>query len=139
MGYKINTTWRKFHESDIKKLNEILDSEYMNDLKIGHEINIMRNFNKAFDEEVSAFDFDIVLKFMKDNDWTWSNGSKEEIPTKEQMIDSMRERLNHGLYEIIKRGKTEYGSFSGGIVFEMSMIGNKCFVEIYFDIAHFVK
>ena len=137
MGYAIDTTWRKFHESDIKKLNEILDSEYMNDLKIGHEINIMKNFNRAFDEALMAFDFDAVLKYMKDNDWTW--GIEEETPTKEQMIDNMRERLNHGLYEIIKRGKTTYGTFSGGIVFEMSMIGNECYVEIYFDIAHFVK
>lgn len=137
MGYEINTTWRKFHENDIMQLNQILDNEYRNELTIILEINIMKKFNKAFDNALSAFDFDAVLKYMEEHDWKW--GLEAETPTKEQMIDNMRERLNHGLYEIIKRGKTEYGDFSGGIVFDMRMVGYECYVNIYFDIAHFVK
>jgi len=139
MGYEINTTWRKFRENDIMQLNQILDNEYMDELTIGKEINIMKKFNKAFDEALSEFDFDAVLQYMEDHDWEWSNGSKDEIPTKERMIENMRKRLNQGLYEIIKRGKTEYGTFSGGIVFDMRMVGYECYVNIYFDIAHFVK
>lgn len=137
MGYEINNTWRKFHENDIMQLNQILDNEYMDELMIGREINIMKKFNKAFDNALSAFDFDAVLKYMEEHDWKW--GLEAKTPTKEQMIDNMRERLNHGLYEIIKRGKTKYGNFSGGIVFDMCMVGYECYVNIYFDIAHFVK
>ena len=144
MGYEINSTWTKIHENDIKKLNEIIDDEYYKELEIGRKLNIMKKFNKAFYEAVSNFRFDIVLKFMKDNNWEWhhyENGkSFYAVPTKEHFIEVLKnDYLEHGLYDILELGKTSFSMSVGGIVFSMDMIGDNCYVNIGFDIAHFTK
>lgn len=144
MGYQINSTWTKLREKDINKLNKIIDDEYCIELEIGRKLNLMEKFNKAFNEAIKNFNFDIVIKFMKDNNWKWfhSEDGKDfyEVPTRSYMIDRMKEDfLKHGLYEIIELDKTSYGVSSGGIVFEMNIVGNECYVEIYFDISHFKK
>ena len=144
MGYEINSTWTRLREKDIKKLNAIIDDEYCNELEIGRKLNIMEKFNKAFYEAVSNFRFDIVLKFMKDNDWEWyhyKNGkSFYAVPTEEHFIEVLKnDYLKHGLYDILELGKTSFSMSGGGIVFSMDMIGNNCYVDIAFDIAHFTK
>lgn len=144
MGYEINSTWTKLRENDIRKLNEIIDDEYCKEREIGRKLNIMKEFNKAFDEAVSEFRFDIVLNFMKEHNWEWfhyENGkSFYAVPTKEHFIKTLKnDYLKHGLYEIIELGKTSFSMSGGGIVFSMDMIGHECYVEIGFDIAHFTK
>ena len=144
MGYEINSTWTRLREKDINKLNEIIDDEYCRELEIGRKLNIMKKFKEAFWKEVSEVRFDIIRKFMLDNNWEWfhyENGkSFYAVPTKEHMIDALKnDYLKHGLYEIIELGKTSYHISGGGIIFSMDMIGNECYVNIGFDIAHFTK
>lgn len=144
MGYQINSAWTKLREKDIQKLNSIIDDGYCKELEIGRKLNIMEKFNKAFYKAISEFNFDIVLNFMRDNNWEWAhyeNGkSFYEVPTEEHMIDVMKnDYLKHGLYNILELGKTSYSVSGGGIMFSMDMIGNECYVEIGFDIAHFTK
>lgn len=143
MGYKIDSAWAKFCEEDIKKLNNIIDDEYCQQLEIRHKISIMEKFEKAFWEEVSKIRFDIIRKFMLDNDWKWIHykGSKAfyAVPTKEHVIDVLKnDYLKHGLYEIIELGKTSFCMSGGGIMFSMNIYGNECYVDIGFDIAHFI-
>lgn len=144
MGYKINSTWTKLREDDIKKLNEIIDDKYCCEREIGRKLNIMKKFNEAFQKEVSKFRFDIVLKFMKEHDWEWIHYENDKsfyaVPTKKDIIDVLKnEHLKHGLYEIIELGKTSYIVESGGIIFKMYIHDGKYYVDIMFDIAHFVK
>ena len=144
MGYEINSTWTRLREKDIEKLNEIIDDEYCRELEIGRKLNIMKKFNEAFDKAVSEFRFDIVLKFMLDNNWEWfhyENGkSFYAVPTKEHFIKVLKnEYLKHGLYEIIELGKTSFSMSGGGIMFSMNMYGDEYYVEIGFDISHFTK
>lgn len=144
MGYEINSTWTKLRRKDIQKLNEIIDDEYCKELEIGRKLSIMENFNKAFDEAISNFRFDIVLKFMQEHNWDWfhyENGkSFYAVPTKEHFIEVLKEEyLKQGLYEIIELGETSFSMSGGGIMFSMDMVGYECFVEIGFDIAHFTK
>lgn len=144
MGYQINSTWAQLRENDIKKLNEIIDDEYCRELEIGRKLNIMKKFNEAFDKAIKDFRFDIVLNFMKEHNWEWIHyeGGKSfyAVPTKGRFIEVLKnEYLKHGLYEIIELGKKSFSLSGGGIVFSMNMIGNECYVEIGFDIAHFVE
>ena len=144
MGYEINSTWTRLRENDIKELNKIIDDEYCRELEIGRKLNIMKKFNEAFWKEVSKFKFDIVLNFMKEHNWEWihyENGTSfYAVPTKEHIIDVLKnEHLKHGLYEIIKLGKTSYAVESGGIMFNMDMRDNEYYVNIRFDIAHFTE
>lgn len=144
MKYEINSIWTKMREKDIQELNNILDDEYCRELEIGRKLNIMKGFKKAFNEAINEFRFDIVLKFMKDNNWKWHHyeDGKEEyvVPTKDRIIKVLREDyLKHGLYNIIELNKTSFSLESGGIVFEMNMIEDNYYVGIYFDIAHFVR
>ena len=142
MGYKINSTWRQLRKNDIEELNSIIDDEYCNELEIGRKLNLMKKIKKAFNEELESFNFDTVLKFMNDNNWEWANydGTLQfAIPTKEKIIEHLRTDLKHGMYRIIELNEKSYQAFSGGIVFEIVIIGNNAYVSIYFDIAHFVK
>ena len=149
MGYKINSPWTELRKNDIEKLNEIIDNEYCIEQEIGRKLNIMKVFEELFKKAIEDFNFDLVLKFMHDHNWVWSmyeNGkSFYKIPNKIEMIKMMRrEFLNHGLYAIIELGKKEWGSTTGGVVFDMGITGeyaskNNCYLNIYFDIAHFVN
>jgi len=148
MGYKINSPWTKIREKDINRLNEIIDDEYCNEMEIGRKLHILETFEKKLNEEINRFKFDIVIKFMKANKWTWflyKNGkSSYEVPTKEDIIDSIKDNFKHGLFEIIELNHNRYGSSGGGIVFEMGMLGeypsdDNCYIDIYFDIAHYSK
>lgn len=143
MGYEINSTWTKIRENDIKKLNEIIDDRYCRELEIGRKLNMMKKFNKAFDDEINNIYWDNIIKFMNDNNWTWffyDGGEKYRIPNKFEIIDRLKnEYLKHGLYHIIELNEKEYSVFSGGFAFEMGYNGNNYWVSIYFDIAHFFK
>lgn len=143
MGYEINSIWTQIHEKDIKKLNEIIDDEYRKELEIGRKLNIMKKFNKAFDDAINDIYWDNILEYMKKNNWEWAfydNGENYRIPTKQEMIERLRkEYLNYGLYEILELGKKEFSLFGGGFNFKMRYSGDDYFVFIYFDIAHFVK
>lgn len=142
MGYKINSTWKQLRKNDIEELNSIIDDEYCNELEIGRKLSLMKKIKKAFDEELKSFNFDTVLKFMNDNNWEWANydgTSQLAIPTKEKIIEHLRANLKHGMYRIIELNEKSYNVFSGGIVFEIDIIGYNAYVSIYFDIAHFVK
>ena len=141
MGYKINTTWTKIHENDIKKLNSIIDDEYCNELEIGRKLNIMKRFNEEFDKELNSINWDSIIKFMTENNWQWAlydGKGNFRVPTKFEMVNRLRnDFLKHGLYNIIELGKDNYSSFSGGFNFEMGRNGNSFWVHICFDIAHF--
>ena len=139
MGYEIDTTWKRLHESDIKKLNKIIDDGHCNEMEISRKINIMKCFERSFNMAVDNFNFSSVIKFMKENDWTWYIDGEYAVPTKEQMIDDMRSCLKEGLFRIIERGDMEYIADSGGIIFTMEMRNGECDVKIYFDIANYYK
>lgn len=145
MGYQINSTWTRLRQNDIKKLNEIIDDEYYNELEIGRKLHIMEVFDKLLKEAIDDFKFDIVLKFMKDYNWEWYlGGDVYSIPTKEDIIKFIKEDFyKHGLYNLIELNKKTFSMSGGGIVFEMGMNGeyadkNNSYLNIYFDIAHLV-
>lgn len=141
MKYEINSIWTRLRQDDIKKLNEIVDNEYCRELEIGRKLNIMKYFTKEFENEIKELNWGCITKFMQDNNWQWYMGGGFDncaIPTKEQMIERLREDyLKLGLYEIIELGKDSFSTFSGGFNFEMGYMGNTYWVHIYFDIAHF--
>lgn len=140
MGYQINSTWTKIRQKDIKELNKIIDDEYCVEKEIGRKIALMKDFNKAFENAVEDFDFDAVLSYMKSVGWEWAiTLDKFSVPTKEQMINTMKSFLKTGLYDILERNKTRYCVSSGGIVFNMHIYNENAYIDIYFDIAHFVK
>jgi hypothetical protein len=142
MGYKIDSTWKQSRKNDIEELNSIIDDEYCNELEIGHKLNLMKKIKDAFHKALESFNFDIVLKFMNDNNWEWINYDGDvgyAIPTKEIIIENLKTDLKHGMYRIIELNEKSYQVFSGGILFEINIIGNNAYVSIYFDIAHFVK
>lgn len=143
MGYEINSTWTKLRENDIKKLNEIIDDEYCNELEIGRKLNIMKKFNEEFEKEIKNIYWSNILDYMKKNNWTWYMGGNLDnyaIPTKEEMIERLKtDFLKHGLYEIIELGKDRCSSFSGGFNVEMGIHEGNYYVHICFDIAHFIK
>lgn len=142
MGYKINSVWTKIHENDIKKLNEIIDDGYCIELEIGRKLNMMKRFNDAFDKEVKSLYWENIIDFMKEHNWTWYMGGNFDncaIPTKEEMVERLKsDFLKRGLYEIIELGKDRFSSFSGGFNFEMGINEGNYWVNICFDIAHFV-
>jgi len=148
MGYQINSTWTEFRRKDIEKLNKIIDDEYCNELEIGRKLHIMEVFEKKLNEVINDFNFDNVIKFMKMTNWTWSmykNGkSYEAIPNRKEIIDTIKvDFFKHGLYNIIELGHKEYGSSTGGLVFDMGMTtdyptDDTTYVNIYFDIAHLI-
>ena len=142
MAYEINSIWKEIREDDIEKLNAIIDDEYCNELEIGRKLNLMEKFNKALEEALNGFDFDAVIKFMKDNNLEWAhyeNGkSFYAVPTKTHIIETIKnDFFKHGLYEIVILNRTSFGALSGGIVFDMKLTDGNAFVGIYFDIAHF--
>lgn len=141
MGYKINSAWTRFHEKDINRLNEIIDNEYCNELEIGRKLNIMHRFEDEFDKEIENLNWNSILKFMKDNNWQWAfydNGSNYRVPTKAEIIKRLRNYyFKPSLYHIIELGETHYASFSGGFNVELGYLDDNCWVNIYFDIAHF--
>ena len=149
MGYKINSPWTELRKKDIERLNEIIDDRYCIENEIGRKLNIMEVFEQLFDEAIKDFKFDIVLEFMNKNGWKWSmyedGKSFYKVPNRIEMIRMMRrEFLKPGLYNIIELNKKEWGASTGGIVFDMGILGNyaskdNCYLNIYFDIAHFVK
>lgn len=145
MGYQINSTWTRLRQNDIKKLNEIIDDEYCNELEIGRKLHIMEVFDKLLKEAIDDFKFDIVLKFMKDYNWEWYlGGDVYSIPTKEDIIKFIKEDFyKHGLYNLIELNKKTFSMSGGGIVFEMGMNSDyvskdNSYLNIYFDIAHLV-
>lgn len=143
MGYEINSTWTRLRQDDIKKLNEIIDDEYCQELEIGRKLNIMKNFKDKFDEEINSLNWERITNYMKENDWQWYMGGNFDnyaIPTKEEMIERLKtDFLKHGLYEIIELGQDRYSSFSGGFNVEMGCNNGIYWVHICFDIAHFSR
>lgn len=141
MGYQINSTWARFHEKDINRLNEIIDNEYCNELEIERKLNIMHRFEDMFDKEIENLNWNSILKFMEDNNWQWAfydNGSNYRVPTKAEIITRLRnDYFKHSLYHIIELGETHYAIFSGRFSVELGYEGTNYWVNIYFDIAHF--
>lgn len=141
MGYAINTTWTQLRRNDIEKLNEIIDDEYCREREIGRKLNMMKNFEEEFDKEINSLNWERITNYMKENNWKWYMGGRLDnyaIPTKEEMIESLKTQfIKHGLYEIIELGKERYSSFSGGFNVEMGCNGDRYWVHICFDIAHF--
>lgn len=143
MGYAINTTWTQLRRKDIEELNKIIDDEYCRELEIGRKLHMMKAFTEEFNKEIESLNWDSIIKFMGDNNWKWYMGGdldNFQIPTKEQMIERLKtDFLKHGLYGIIELGKDRYSSFSGGFNVEMGCNGDRYWVHICFDIAHFYK
>lgn len=143
MGYEINSTWTRMHKTDIEELNDIIDDKYCREMEIARKLNLMKKFKEAFDKEINSLNWDNITKFMQENEWVWYIGGELHnmaIPTKDEMIARLKlDFLKDGLYEIIELGEESYSSFSGGFYFNMGINGNDCFVNIFFDIAHFTK
>lgn len=141
MGYAINTTWTQLRRKDIEELNEIIDDEYCRELEIGRKLNMMKKFKDEFDKEINSLNWEIITNYMEENNWKWYMGGDLDnlaIPTKEQMIERLKtDFLKHGLYKIIELGNERYSSFSGGFNVEMGYDGDRYWVHICFDIAHF--
>lgn len=141
MGYKINSDWTRFHENEINRLNEIIDDEHCNEVEIGRKLNIMHRFEDEFNKEIENLNWDSILKFMNDTNWQWcfyDSVSNYRVPTKEEIIKRLRnDYFKRCLYHIIELRETHYSSFSGGFSVELGYIGDNCWVNIYFDIAHF--
>lgn len=149
MGYQINSTWTRFREKDINRLNDIIDNEYCIEQEIGRKLHIMEVFENLLEEEFNRLRFDIIEQFMQAANWEWffyENGkSFYKIPDKNDMIKMIKcEFFDNALYDIIELGKKEYTVSSGGFVFSAGMNGNypskdNCYLNIWFDIAHFIK
>lgn len=148
MGYQINSAWTKLREKDILELNKIIDDEYCNEIEIGRKLNIMEAFEKKLDEAINDFDFDTVIKFMKSVNWEWAHYKNGKhyyaVPSRADIIDSIKSNFKHGLYNIIELNKKNYCVSGGGIVFDMGMkmdypLSDTIWIDIYFDIAHFCK
>ena len=137
MGYLINSVWTKMKENDIKKLNNIIDDKYCQELEIGRKINIMKKFEDIFDKEINSLYWDNIITYMRSNNWGY--GFDNELQTKESLIDFLKnDFLKHGLYNIIELNRTSYQAFSGGFLFDMGIApSGNYYVNIYFDIAHF--
>jgi hypothetical protein len=149
MGYPINSTWTRLREKDINRLNEIIDDEYCIEQEIGRKLHIMEVFENLLEEEFNRLKWSNIKNFMNANNWEWSfyeNGkSFYKIPDIGDMRKMIRrEFFNHALYDIIELGKKEYTCSTGGFVFNMGMTGEypskeNCYLNIWFDIAHFVE
>ena len=142
MGYQINSTWTSLRKDDIEKLNKIIDDEYCNELEISRKLNLMDKLNNAFDEELERLNFDIIEKFMQDNNWVWAiykNGKcYHEVPDRYYMRDQLRnDFLKHIMFDIIELNKTESGRESGGFYVELGVRGDDVWCTIHFDIGHF--
>ena len=142
MGYEINSTWTRLRQDDIKKLNEVIDNKYCQELEIGRKLNVMKKFTEEFENEIQSLNWDNITNYMKENNWQWYMGGRLDnyaIPTKEHMIERLASAdfLKRGLYEIIELGKDRFSTFSGGFNFEMGYNGSTYWVHICFDIAHF--
>jgi len=149
MGYPINSAWTRLREKDINHLNEIIDDEYCNEKVIARKLRILEVFEELLDEELKRLKFDVISKFMKENNWVWSfyeNGkSYEAVPKPQQMINYIKEDFfKHALFEFIELNEKEYTVSGGGFVFNAGMTSeypskDNCYLSIWFDIAHFVK
>lgn len=102
MGYSINSTWTRLREKDINHLNEIIDDEYCNEKVIARKLHILEIFEELLDEELNRLRFDIISKFMKENDWVWTlyeNGkSYEAVPTVNQMVKFIKDDFSNMHY-----------------------------------------
>lgn len=149
MGYQINSAWTRLREKDINRLNEIIDDKYCIEQEIGRKLHIMEVFENLLEEEFNCLKWSNIKNFMNANNWEWSfyeNGkSFYKIPDIGDMRKMIRrEFFNHALYDIIELGKKEYTCSTGGFVFNMGMTGEypskeNCYLNIWFDIAHFVE
>ena len=149
MGYPINSTWTRLREKDINRLNEIIDDEYCNEKAIARKLHILEIFEELLDEELKRLKFDVISKFMKENNWVWSfyenDKSYEAVPKPHQMIDFIKEDFfKHALFEFIELNEKEYTVSGGGFVFNAGMTSeypskDNCYLSIWFDIAHFIK
>lgn len=144
MGYKINSVWTELRKNDIEKLNAIIDDHYCIENEIGRKLNMMNEITNVFNKEIHDINFDIIVQFMQANDWKWSfydGGSKERVPTRDEMIRFLRDNfLKRGLYEMIELNKDKFDASSGGFFFDMGRSNDGTYyVQIIFDIAHFIK
>lgn len=149
MGYSINSTWTRLREKDINRLNEIIDDKYCIEQEIGKKLHIMEVFEELLNEEFNCLKWNTIKNFMNANNWEWhfyENGkSFNKIPDIGDMMKMIRrEFFNNALYDIIELGKKEYTCSTGGFVFNMGMTGEypskeNCYLNIWFDIAHFIK
>lgn len=102
----------------------------------------MKKFTEEFNKEIASLNWDSIIKFMEENNWTWYMGGgfdNLQIPTKEHMIKTLggADFFKRGLFYILELGDNNYSTFSGGFNFEMGYNGNTYWVHICFDIAHF--
>jgi hypothetical protein len=149
MGYKINSTWTRLREKDINRLNEIIDDEYFNEKIIGRKLHILKIFEELLDNELARLRFDIIQKFMKENNWVWSmyenDKLHEAVPTIKQMIDFIKEDLfKNALFDLIELNKKEYTASSGGFILNAGTSSeypskDNCYLSIWFDISHLVN
>lgn len=143
MGYKIDTPWTNMHKHDIEMLNSIIDDKYCIENEIGRKLSIMKQINEEFNREVNSINFDNIVNYMQSNDWKWAfydDGPSYRVPTKDEMITFLKKNfLKNGLYEMIELQKSRFSVSSGGFWFDISLNDGTYYVNIVFDIAHFMK
>lgn len=143
MGYKIDSIWTKMNENRIDKLNAIIDDHYCIENEIARKLSIMDQITQEFNREVNSINFDNIVNYMQANDWKWAfydDGPSYRVPTKDEMITFLKENfLRNGLYDMIELGKHRFNISSGGFCFDISLNNGIYYVNIVFDIAHFMK
>lgn len=149
MGYQINSTWTRLHKKDINHLNEIINDEYCNEKVIARKLHILEIFEELLDEELNRLRFDVISKFMEENNWVWSfyedGKSYTAVPKPQQMIAFIKENFfKHALFEFIELNEKEYTVSGGGFVFNAGMTGeypskDNCYLSIWFDISHLIN
>ena len=147
MGYPIKILWDNDFADEVRALNEIIDNEHRADDKLMAEIHrkldLKREFDREFQEQLQWFNFDVVLRFMNSVNWTWSgyeNGEEyRRIPDRATMTEQIERLYKDGLYSILEEGSEHVYTQTGGLVLLMNIYNGHAYVGIHFDIAAYVS
>lgn len=144
MTYEINTPWKKLHKNEIEELNQISNQEFRIEEEISRKLRIIRATKEAVNKAIEDFNFDVVVRFMKQVGWKWAyTGQGEDVPTREDFIKFFYggDCLKHALYDMIELGKNRYEITTGGVIFKLICTDldyadeSNTFCSIAFDIS----
>lgn len=145
MTYEINSPWTEMKKNEINELNEIANQRFRIEDEIERKLRIVRAAKKALEKAIDEFNFDVVIRFMKQVGWKWAyTANGEAVPTRMDFIKFFYggDCLKNALYDMIELNKNHFCVTTGGIIFEM-LCGDLSYAtedntwcSISFDIAH---
>ena len=144
MTYEINTPWRNLHKNAIEELNQIATQKFRIEDEISRKLRIIKAAKEAVNKAIEDFNFDVVIRFMKQVGWKWAYTIQgEDVPTKEDFINFFYggDCLKHALYDMIELGKNRYEITTGGVIFKLICTDldyadeSNTFCSIAFDIS----